>query len=146
LKAGAPSLILVVRQRVRASPAEVFAAWIDPERLKQWWGPEGVDCIAAEIDFRVGGAYRIGNRFPGGKVIWLAGRFEAIEPPHRLVYSWGAEPVTPQERVTVRFEARDDGTEVVVTHERIPSQELRDGHRRGWEGCLQGLADHLDAG
>lgn len=137
------SVTLVMRQTVKAPPAEVFSAWTETERLQLWWGPEGVACIGAEMELRVGGVYRIGNRFPDGKVIWLAGRFEVIERPRRLVYTWGVEPAVPAERVTVSFEAREGGTEVIVTHERIPDLATRDMHRMGWEGCLKGLSDYL---
>lgn len=43
------------------------------------------------------------------------------------------------ERVTVRFEPRDDATEVIVVHERIASPGAREGHEHGWIGCLDGL-------
>lgn len=141
--AGQQSVTLVVRQTIQAAPREVFAAWTEPAQLREWWGPEGVACIGAELDLRVGGAYRIGNRFPDGKVIWLTGNFETIEPPRLLIYTWGVEPASAAERVTVRFEARGDATEVIVTHERIATSALRDMHQQGWEGCLKGLADHL---
>jgi len=92
----------------------------------------------------VGGRYRIGNRFPDGQVLWIAGEFLVIEPPHRLVYTWGLEPVAgEQERVTVRFEPQGEATEVIVTHEAIASAPLRDRHQQGWHGCLDGLADYL---
>jgi hypothetical protein len=29
---------------------------------------------------------------------------------------------------------------VIVTHERIASEELRKMHEQGWFGCLEGLA------
>ncbi len=142
-EAAGQSVTLVVRQKVQAPPVEVFAAWTEPERLKHWWGPEGVTCIGAELELKVGGAYRIGNCFPDGKVIWLAGHFEIIERPHLLVYTWGVEPGPAAEKVSVRFEALDGGTEVIVTHERIPDAATRDMHRQGWDGCLKGLADYL---
>lgn len=141
--AAKPGLTLVVRQTVQGTPEQLFAAWTEPERLRRWWGPEGVECIGAELDLRVGGAYRIGNRLPDGTVLWIAGVFESIEPPYRLRYTWGlgaaAESV---ERVTVRFERRGEGTEVIVTHERIADAGLRDRHRLGWEGCLAGLQNY----
>ena len=61
----------------------MFAAWTTPELLRQWWGPTGVRCIAAEIDLRVGGTYRIGNEIPDGSVIWISGEFRLrrAEPP-----------------------------------------------------------------
>jgi hypothetical protein len=39
----------------------------------------------------------------------------------------------------VEFHRHEDGTEVVVSHERIASPADRDRHRAGWEGCLEGL-------
>jgi uncharacterized protein YndB with AHSA1/START domain len=78
---------LVVRRRIHATPEKLFAAWTQPEHLVRWWGPQGVACPAAEIDLRVGGAYRLANRFPDGTVVWIAGVFELIEPPHRLMYT-----------------------------------------------------------
>jgi uncharacterized protein YndB with AHSA1/START domain len=54
-----------------------------------WWGPSAaVSCASAEIDLRVGGRYRIANRFPDGRLLWIVGEFEVVEPPSRLVFSW----------------------------------------------------------
>ena len=39
--------------RTFAAPREkVYAAWTEPEHLKQWWGPEGVTAPVVEIDLR----------------------------------------------------------------------------------------------
>jgi uncharacterized protein YndB with AHSA1/START domain len=132
---------LVVRRTIRARPEALFAAWTDPQQLVRWWGPEGVTCAAAEIDLRVGGSYRIANRMPDGSTLWIAGQFELIEPPSRLIYSWRLEiPQASTERVSVSFVPRDSATEVIVTHERIASMAARTGHENGWIGCLAGLA------
>jgi hypothetical protein len=48
-----------------------------------------------------------------------------------------------RERVTVRFEPRDEATEVIVLHERMPDDAIRDGHERGSVGCLDGLATYV---
>jgi uncharacterized protein YndB with AHSA1/START domain len=134
---------LVVRRTIRATPQHLFDAWTQPYQLKQWWGPLGADCIDAQVDLRVGGRYRIGNRFPDGTVVWISGDFEMIDPPHRLVYTWGLEPhASAPERVTVRFEPRGDLTEVIVLHERISDEAVRDRHEKGWEGCLDGLQEY----
>ena len=115
-----------------APPERVFAAWTNPDQLKQWWGPRAVTCPAAEVDLRAGGRYRIANRFPDGRMVWIVGEFEIVAPPHRLVYTWRAEPGSEApERVTVTFEPREGATEVVVVHERIPDAPTRDRHRDG---------------
>jgi uncharacterized protein YndB with AHSA1/START domain len=132
---------LIVRKTIRATVERLFAAWTTAEELKRWWGPQGVKCIEAEVDLRKGGRYRIGNQFPDGKILWISGEFEVIEAPRKLVYTWRIEPNTASsERVTVQFEAQGENTEVIVTHERIASEELRERHQQGWVGCLEGLA------
>jgi uncharacterized protein YndB with AHSA1/START domain len=137
---------LVVRKTIRSTPERLFSAWTEPERLQKWWGPEGVVCIDAQVDLRPGGRYRIGNQLPDKKVLWIVGEFELVEPPRRLTYTWLLEGISEStERVTVCFEARGESTEVIVTHERIPNRELRDQHQHGWQGCLNGLAEYLQA-
>lgn len=46
--------------------------------------------------------------------------------------------------VTVEFLDRDGSTEVVITHEMLPNEQRREGHRRGWEGSLDRLAGLLE--
>jgi uncharacterized protein YndB with AHSA1/START domain len=139
------SATLVVRRRIEATPEKLFAAWTHPALLVRWWGPQGVTCLTAEIDLRVGGSYRIANQFPDRTVIWITGIFEVIDPPHRLTYTWRLESQNgPAERVTVCFEAHGGATEVVVTHERIPDEVARTSHERGWIGCLDGLAKYAE--
>ncbi len=139
------SIHLVVRRTIRATPQRVFAAWTTPEQLMTWWGPKGVRCPSAEVDLREGGTYRIGNEMPSGDTVWISGKFEVIDRPNKLIYTWSVEPAaaTP-ERVTVRFEAREAGTEVVIVHERITSEAARDQHEHGWNGCLDGLVEMLE--
>ena len=148
MNGGTPVLLtLIVRRSIHATAEKLFDAWTQPEQLKQWWGPNAVICIAAEVDLKVGGRYRIANQFPDGKVLWISGEFEAIERPKRLIYSWriGAES-GPTERVIVRFEPSGSSTEVIVTHERIPAVAARDLHQQGWDGCLQKLAKFTGSG
>jgi uncharacterized protein YndB with AHSA1/START domain len=132
---------LVVRRVIAAPAARLFDAWTTPEALLAWFGPRDVRCIAAEVDLRVGGGYRLGNELADGRVLWIAGTFEQVERPTKLVYSWqiGSEPAS---RVTVQFAPiTDDRTEVIVVHERIEDATTRDDHQRGWVGCLDSLAE-----
>jgi uncharacterized protein YndB with AHSA1/START domain len=140
---------LEVRRTIHASADFLFAAWTQPETLLVWWGPPGVRCIAAEVDLREGGRYRLGNLLPDGTTVWITGRFERVVGGRELVYSWhveraGAAP-GPPELVTVRFvpvEGSVPTTQIVVIHERIPDEPTRSSHRVGWEGCLDALG-HL---
>ena len=101
-------------------------------------------CSGIEIDLRVGGHYRIANQQPDGNIVWIFGEFVQVKPPTRLVFTWQLEraPPTP-ERVTVRFEAYDEDTEIIIVHERIASDTIRQSHDEGWRGCLDGLDSYL---
>ncbi len=93
------------------------------------------------MDLRVGGRYRIVNALPDGRALAIEGEFTEVEPPHKLVYTWRmGDGSQEQSLVTVRFEPRADATEVIVIHERIPNQTVRESHEAGWQGCLEGLA------
>ncbi|HEY8077210.1 MAG TPA: SRPBCC domain-containing protein [Labilithrix sp.] len=136
------AVTLVVRRVLRAPIARVWSAWTRADAIATWWGPRPVTCCGAEVDLRVGGRYRIGNRFPDGRELWIAGEFEVVDPPRRLVYSWTVGD-GPTERVQVRFEPRGDATEIVIAHEKILDEPTRAGHEKGWEGCLDGLTGWL---
>jgi uncharacterized protein YndB with AHSA1/START domain len=132
-------ITLISKRTIHASAARLFAAWTEPEQLCAWWGPRPVTCSSARVDLRVGGRYQIENALPDGKKLLIEGEFQLVEPPHKLVYSWraGDDQVS---RVTVRFEPRGDATEVIVVHEQIPNEHIRESHTAGWSGCLDGLA------
>jgi uncharacterized protein YndB with AHSA1/START domain len=131
---------LITRRTIRASQAILFAAWTQPEQLRAWFGPRPIMCVEAQIDLREGGAYRIVNRLPDGSPLVIEGVFETVDPPSKLVYSWSMTG-DPASRVTVRFEPRGDATEVIVEHEHIADQPMRDLHDAGWVGSLDRLAE-----
>ena len=125
---------------VRAPRERVFAAWTQPELLKQWWGPEGVSCPEAHVDLRAGGKYRLANLQPDGQIIWIVGTFEDVNPPEKLVYNWSIEAMgVASTLVTVLFNEHPEGTELVLTHERFNAAPVRDMHLQGWGGCVAKL-------
>ena len=141
-----PETTLHLTRTFPAPREKVFRAWTDPEELKKWWGPEGYETPTAEVDLRVGGAYRFGmQKSPDGDIFYLRGTYREVRPPERLVYTWRweAEPELGETLVTVEFLARGGSTEVVLTHELFPSKEARDGHSRGWNSSLDRLAKAL---
>jgi len=123
---------------IRAPRERVFSAWTDPKQLVKWWGPAHVTCPEAEVDLRPGGAYRIANLHDDGKIVWISGRFETIDPPSGLKYTWTMAEGDPT-LITVAFNDHPEGTELVLTHERFIAEKARDMHQRGWVECLDGL-------
>ncbi|HET7744728.1 MAG TPA: SRPBCC domain-containing protein [Gaiellaceae bacterium] len=110
-------LTLHLERTVPASPAEVFAACVEPEKLAEWWGPAGFTSPSVELDLRVGGRYRITMQPPDGDAFHLRGEFREVEPPRRVVYTFEWEEPDPDDRETVAelsFVDDPEGTRVVL--------------------------------
>ena len=120
---------------VAAPPELVWQFWADPARLVRWMGTE------ATLEPRPGGDIVV--RYGNGAV--MRGEIVEVDPPRRLVFTWGwedpAEIVRPGEsRVEVTLEAADQGTRVHVRHLGLPTPE-RAGHAEGWDYFLGRLLE-----
>jgi uncharacterized protein YndB with AHSA1/START domain len=125
--------------RVIPAPAdEVFRAWTDPEEMKEWFCPEGGTVDEVEVDLTVGGRFKVAMRMPNGVHV-AEGVYREIERPRRVVMTWGWEGQDDETLLTLVFESRGDGTEVVLTHERFATEESRDSHEHGWSSMLEKL-------
>ncbi len=132
---------LEIRRTVPAPRERVFDAWTRPEEVRRWSAPGPMSVAVAEIDLTVGGRYRIEMQAPDGARHVVGGTYREIDPPRRLVYNWTWEdqPETRDSLVTVEFHERGTSTEIVLRHERLPSDESRVRHEHGWTGCLDNL-------
>ena len=130
---------------IGAPPAVVFKYFTDSARWAAWWG------AGSTIDARPGG--RVYVRYPTGDE--AAGEVIAIEPPSRIVFSYGfvkGTPVLPGgSRVTISLEPVANGTRLHLLHE-FAEQAVRDEHVQGWRYQLSLFANvvadevHGDAG
>lgn len=132
---------LEVRRTIRAPRTTVFDAWTTPDELKRWHAPGPLHVELAELDVRVGGAYRIHMVTPDGKEHRVSGVYREIDRPNRLVYTWGwdGDHVVKDSVVTIEFIARGNDTEVVLRHA-IADDKERAGHTDGWTAILDKLA------
>ncbi|HTQ41277.1 MAG TPA: SRPBCC domain-containing protein, partial [Polyangiaceae bacterium] len=76
---GAPSLTYV--RRIRATPAKVWNAFVDPRELVHWWGPDAGPTLSAETDVRIGGAFKIVFRTMAGEQFESHGEYLELDPP-----------------------------------------------------------------
>lgn len=140
-------IAISLERRFASSPDKVFAAWTTPEVLKQWWkaGPEGWETPTANVDLKVGGLYELTMRDPEGNDHTVRGEFREINPPTRLAYTWAWNnapvEIHPKDAslVTVNFAPDGDGTLVTLAHTGFDTENQRDMHVHGWEGCLANL-------
>jgi len=119
---------------IAASPETVWELLTDPDAATRWMGE------AAAFDLRPGGAYRV-DVLPGNTA---SGAFVEIDPPRRLVYTWGWErgsPVPPGS-TTVEFELEPTvaGTLLRFRHRDLPSDDAAASHAHGWDHYLERLA------
>ena len=83
--------ILIVSRDFRARSEEVFDAWVQPEKVKEWWW-ECVDCklLRSEIQARRGGVfnhYYVSDDEYTDNIVVSASISECI-PASRLVYEY----------------------------------------------------------
>ncbi len=120
-----------------ATPEAVFEMFVDPSNLIRWIG------ISAQLEPRRGGLFRFEIQ-PGQ---FCEGRYLQIDPPRRVVFTWGwTDPwfnLPPGfSRVAVDLEARAGGTRLRLVHSRLPG-EIRVLHDEGWTAFLRRLDDVL---
>lgn len=136
--------VLQIRRHFDASPETLFDAWFNREEWQAWIGPEGCDCEVPLLEPRVGGRYQLRMRLTDGTVIPVEGRFTVVDRPNALSFTWGwALAGNPDTLVHLSFRAVDGGTELTLTHEGLPTPELRQGHGKGWNSTLNKLAAHV---
>lgn len=135
MTAGTGLATVVVERIVEAPPADVYAAWVEPETLRSFIAP-APGTARVEIDPRVGGRMRIVMTFPD-RVTEIEGEYLVLDPPERLSFSWRPLAAGFESVVTVAFHAHGtDETRMTITHTRLPAS-WRDSYERGW-GSIAG--------
>jgi uncharacterized protein YndB with AHSA1/START domain len=136
---------LTIKRFINAPPARVYKAWTDPEQIKQWWGPEGVQTRNFTADARVGGKYRWDLVNPEGEEMSAFGEYRELIAGKKVVFTWKWDDdedwKTHTSLVTVELLDRDGGTEIRLTHQKLPSEASRDRHNEGWNSVLDRLEE-----
>jgi uncharacterized protein YndB with AHSA1/START domain len=118
--------VIEITQRIEAPPEIVFSYLTDSARFIQWMG------VGAELDARPGGRYRIDV---DGQHVAI-GQYREVEPPRRLVMSWGWEghPTVPPGSTTVEITltAEKGATVLRLRHLGLPDESERRTHSDGW--------------
>jgi uncharacterized protein YndB with AHSA1/START domain len=155
-----------VISRVFDAPRDqVWKAWTEAERLKQWWGPAGFTVHTCKVDLRPGGIFHYGMTGPDGSSMWGRFTYREISAPKKLVFinsfsdekggvtrppfseDWPAETlstVTFEEqggktKLTVHWVPADSSTEI----ERKTFDAGRDSMKQGWSGTFERFTEYL---
>ena len=89
--ARAAERTMVLQRVIQAPRSVVWGAWMNPETLPQWWGPEGFSCQTQRIDLRTGGEWVFDMIAPDGTVFPNHHRYIEVRPEERIGYTllWG---------------------------------------------------------
>ena len=140
-----------LERTIPATPHQVYRAWLEPELLRRWMAPGGLEMIRAEVDERPGGHYRIWHADAGTE----AGGFDCeileLTPGERLVFRWGfvgpdcaAGPCYDSLLTVTLRAAPGGGTVLTLVHERLDAlaaamPQVAANVGPGWESALDKL-------
>jgi uncharacterized protein YndB with AHSA1/START domain len=109
---------------INAPPERVYEYFTRPEAIIRWIGDYAL------LEPEPGGQFALDI-----KGAHVRGRFLLLDPPHRLLISWGyasSDRLPPgASTVEVRLSADRGGTRVELEHRDLPPGE-RPGHASGW--------------
>jgi len=134
---------LTVTKFIRANRHKVYAAWVTPEIMDQWFCPQGLTIADSGSDARVGGDFHAVMK-GDGQTHTVRGTYRELLPGEKLVFThrWD-EPEAVETLVTVDFAEHDGGTLVTLTHSKFRNEESRRGHEQGWQSTLDGLEKYF---
>ncbi len=138
--------------RVMNVPARIlFLAHSQPEHLKRWYGPRSYPVTFCEVDFRVGGKWRMAMTGPEGlQGPFFGGTYHEIVPDARIVYDNGFEEPhggalnlknAGRMMITATFAETAGATTMTVTT-RFSTAAMKAEYLA--VGMMEGLAEGLD--
>lgn len=143
---GSADRSMVVTRVFDAPVKLVFDAWSRPEMLARWWGPKHFTLPVCEVDFRVGGSYRMAMQDPGGTQYPFHGKYLEIVPNERIVFNAVIAEMPGNDVVTTVTFVEENGKTRMTVRQDIPAMaQAARGQREGWSGSLEKLAVALAA-
>jgi uncharacterized protein YndB with AHSA1/START domain len=130
---------LEITRTFDASPARVFACFTNREDWSAWAGTREIQGEVTLLEPRVGGRYRIVMHRPDGIEMAVGGEFHVLEEPSRLAFTWKWEQGEDTTLVTIFLRDVGGKTEMHFRHEGFATEDDRDRHNDGWDGCFAKL-------
>jgi uncharacterized protein YndB with AHSA1/START domain len=113
-QANKPNAAVSTERVLSANPQKVFAAFKQPDRLAQWWGPKDFTNTFEQFEFKPGGRWVFVMHGPNGANYPNESVLLEIQPDTRIVIE---HVVKPWYKLTVRLTARGDQTHLAWVQE-----------------------------
>lgn len=142
----AATQILITRE-FNAPKRLIYQAWTTPELIKRWWSAKRGAVTVADVDLRVGGAWRWVQVTDEGFEVAFHGVYRELVPDERIVYTevYEGYPEADAEALNTLTLSEANGVtrlSILVEHA-LP--EHRDAHiNSGMEAGLQDALDLLE--
>ncbi len=128
---------------LKAPPARVYKAMIDPAAITKWFPPHGFTCTIHKFEPKVGGTFKMSfTNFSTGNGHSFGGKYLEMVPGERLKYDDKFDdPNLPGEMITtVTLKKVSVGTELTIVQEGVPAVIPVEACYLGWQECLFLLA------
>ena len=136
---------VLITRRFAAPRHLVYRAWTTPELIRRWWSGDRGEVTSAEVDLRVGGAWRYVMVAHGGFEVAFHGEFREIVPNERIVSTEVYEGVPDAPAVTTLTLTEQDGRTTLTILVEHGDRQSRDMHvESGMEAGMQEAMDHLE--
>ena len=134
---------------LKASPALVYKAFLDPDALSRWLPPDGYLCKVFQLDARVGGSFKMAfTQFNNGHSHAFGGEYLELVPNELLRYTdvFDDPNLSGVIEVTVKLKAVSCGTDLSVTQAGVPAVIPEEACYLGWQDSLRHLARLVEGG
>lgn len=123
----------------------VYQAWTTPDLIKRWWSARRGVVTVAEVDLRVGGAWRWVMVTDDGFEVGFHGKYRELIPNERIVCTEVYEGFPEGNALNTLTLTEQDGRTLLTLLVEHQCQEHRDMHiNSGMEAGLQDALDLLE--
>ncbi len=130
-----------IETEVKATPAQVWDAWVTPEDITRWnFAIDEWCCPSAELNLEVGGAFKYRMAAKDGSMAFdFEGTFIKVIPQNAIHFALGDNRV-----VTVEFIETATGVRVVETFD-AEDEHSAEMQKQGWQSILNNFKKHVES-
>lgn len=128
---------------LRASPENVYRAFLDADASAKWLPPYGFTCSVHHLEARVGGTYQMSfTNFSTGKGHSFGGEYLELVPNRKIRYTdrFDDPGLSGEMQTTVTLKQVACGTDLTIVQEGLPEVIPVEMCYLGWQESLMQLA------